>query len=170
MKRWKAYCWAGISKPALFKGSRKAARTRSSRSSGTCISKPKNRRPANSQAGPVFSGEYYAQTDSGRKAASNLVGGHSSPSLVMNRSGPVWLPQLGGDRTGSGSRVAGADLVLPGLDPAPAGPGLVPGAGGLSPGPNVWRRWSSMVLIASTLLAACLWGLRLSGLLGGQLF
>ena len=37
-------------------------------------------------------------------------------------------------------------------------------------GPNVWRRWSSMVLIASTLLAACLWGLRLSGLLGGQLF
>jgi len=37
-------------------------------------------------------------------------------------------------------------------------------------GPNAWRRRSSMVLIASTLLAAALWGLRFAGLLGGQLF
>ena len=36
--------------------------------------------------------------------------------------------------------------------------------------PGVWRRRSSMVLIASTLLAAGLWGLRLTGLIGGGLF
>ena len=37
-------------------------------------------------------------------------------------------------------------------------------------GPSVWRRRSSMVLIASTLLAAGLWGLRFAGLLGDQPF
>ena len=52
----------------------------------------------------------------------------------MNRSGPAGLPQLGGDRTGSGSRVAGADVAFPGIDSANAGTGLVSGAGQPSPG------------------------------------